>query len=111
VHDDIWKALADPTRRAILDLLREEPRSTGQLVGEFPHLDRCTVMKHLDQLAACKLVLAERQGRNRINYLNPIPLQEIVERWVRGYSAKLAERALDFKRRLEHESQGDGGES
>jgi DNA-binding transcriptional ArsR family regulator len=100
---DVWKALADPTRRAILDRLKAEPCSTGELCDVFGDLDRCTVMKHLEVLVAAHLVVSERQGRKRINYMNPVPLQEIVERWVSGHTARVASAALKMKRRVEEE--------
>ncbi|MBX3119872.1 MAG: helix-turn-helix transcriptional regulator [Fimbriimonadaceae bacterium] len=102
--EDVWKALADPTRRAILDQLRDEPRTTGELVEAFPNLDRCTVMKHLEILVRCGLVLPRKQGRVRQNYLNPAPLQAIVERWVHGHTARIAEAAFRLKRIAEEEN-------
>jgi DNA-binding transcriptional ArsR family regulator len=101
---DVWKALADPTRRAILDALKKEPRATGELCSAFPTLDRCTVMKHLEVLAETGLVVSERQGRQRLNYLNPAPLQEIVERWVSGHTAVMASAALKLKRLVEEKN-------
>jgi DNA-binding transcriptional ArsR family regulator len=102
--DDVWKALADPTRRAILDELKARPRTTGELCHAFPDLDRCTVMKHLDVLFKAHLVLSERRGRNRVNFLNPVPLQQIVERWVSGHTASLASAAIRLKSKLESEN-------
>jgi len=99
--DDVWKALADVTRRSILDQLKERPRSTGEVCEAFPHLDRCTVMKHIEVLVQARLVISERRGRQRINFLNPAPLREIVERWVHGHTARVAGAALNLKRRVE----------
>ena len=78
----IWKALADPTRRELLDALAEGPRSTGDLVEAVPQLCRTAVMKHLDVLVAAELVLVRREGRQRWNHLNPMPIQGIYDRWV-----------------------------
>lgn len=99
--EGVWKALADPTRRALLDELRDQARTTGELVAVFPALDRCTVMKHLDILTRAGLVLPRRHGRTRLNYINPAPLQQIVERWVSGHTARTAEAALRLKRLAE----------
>lgn len=83
----IWKALADPTRRAILDQLSTAARTTGELCAWFAPkerggLARTTVMKHLDALVAAELVLIRREGRRRWNQLHPGPLQPILDRWL-----------------------------
>jgi len=92
MNDDLallWKALSDPTRREVLDLLRERPRTTGELAEAFP-TTRFAVMKHLDVLVEAGLVLARRQGKERWNHLNAQPLQALYERWVRPYEAHWA---------------------
>ncbi len=78
--DRAWKALADPTRRTILDRLQDGPRTTGDLCRFF-QTSRFAVMKHLDVLAAAGLVVAERRGRERWNHLDPAPLR-LIERWI-----------------------------
>ncbi|MBM80870.1 MAG: transcriptional regulator [Planctomycetaceae bacterium] len=83
----VWKALADPTRREILDLLREGPRQTTEIVEQFPALSRFGVMKHLDVLREAGLVITKRDGRRRINSLNAAPLREILERWIGKYES------------------------
>jgi DNA-binding transcriptional ArsR family regulator len=81
--DPAWKALSDPTRRAILDFLRDRPRtSTTEIVEWFPHLTRFGVMKHLDVLRQAHLVHTREDGRQRLNSLNVLPIREIYERWV-----------------------------
>lgn len=98
-HDDdekIYKALADSRRRTILDLLREEPRTTGELCGEFPDLNRCTVMQHLGVLESAGLVVVKREGRHRWNYLDATPIRRIHDRWIRRY----AEHAVDVLSRM-----------
>lgn len=80
--DPIWKALSDPTRRAILDLLRDEPRSTGEIAAAFPEVTRFAVMKHLRALEAARLVLTRKEGRRRLHYLNAARLREVYDRWV-----------------------------
>jgi len=84
--DAVWKALADPTRRAILDLLREGPKTTTVIVQAFPHLTRFGVMKHVEVLRQAGLINTREDGRQRINSLNAVPIRKIYERWVSRYS-------------------------
>ena len=92
--DLVWKALADPTRRGILDALARRPHTTGELVERFSELCRTAVMKHLGLLEAAELVVVRRQGRVRWNHLNPMPIQRIHDRWVarhiRGVASALS---------------------
>lgn len=81
----MWQALADPTRRSILDLLRRRPRTTGELTERF-EMTRFAVMKHLAVLVDAGLVLAERRGRERLNHLDPAPIQEISRRWLMPFA-------------------------
>jgi len=97
---NVWKALADPTRRRLLDLLKEGPRTTGELSSRFP-LSRFAVMKHLAVLERAGLVIVEREGRERWNHLNAVPLREICERWISGYAGHWAASLLRLKRQLE----------
>ena len=80
--DPVWKALSDPTRRAILDFLRDRSRTTTQIVEVFPHLSRFGVMKHLEVLRQAQLVATREAGRQRMNSLNVVPIRQIYERWV-----------------------------
>ena len=93
----IWKALADPTRRAILDLLRDRARTTGELSGAFPRLTRFAVMKHLGVLEAAGLLVVRRRGRERWNHLNGVPLRVAYERWMRQYADRWADSLLRLK--------------
>ena len=95
-NDLIFKALASSTRRGILDRLRDAPLTTGDLCGRFPQLDRCTVMQHLKVLEAADLVIARREGRERWNHLNSMPIKQIHDRWLGPY----AERAVTLLERL-----------
>ncbi len=98
----IWKALSDPTRRRILDLLKERPRTTGELTAAFDDdLSRFGVMKHLAALAEAGLVVVRPRGRERWNHLNAVPLQKIYERWLRPYEAEWAGALLNLKRQAE----------
>ena len=99
--DPVFKALADPTRREILDLLRAGPRTTSAIVAEFPALTRFGVMKHIDVLRDCGLITVRAEGRERINALNAVPIQQIYERWVRGFEGFWAGHLLDLQRKLE----------
>jgi len=96
----VWRALSDPTRRAMLDMLREGPRTTGMLAEAFPQ-SRYAAMKHLDVLAGAGLLVVRRVGRERWNHLNSIPLQLMYERWVRPYEATWAAPLVRFRDSLE----------
>jgi DNA-binding transcriptional ArsR family regulator len=92
-HEPIWRALADPTRREILDALRAGPETTGRLAARFP-TTRFTVMEHLGVLVDAGLITVERRGRERLNHLNPVPLEQAYERWVRPPASNAAAVAL-----------------
>lgn len=100
-QDRIWKALADPARRHILDLLRAAPKRTGEICAHFS-VSRFAVMKHLNVLEAAELVAVRRHGRERWNYLNPAPLQQIHERWMTPYMELWSHHLLDLKKTVEH---------
>ncbi|MGB6059261.1 MAG: metalloregulator ArsR/SmtB family transcription factor [Microthrixaceae bacterium] len=86
-EDEVFKALASSTRRRLLDLLKDEPRTTGDLCDQFGELDRCTVMQHLRVLEHAGLVIAQRKGRERWNHLDPLPIKHIHDRWISEYAA------------------------
>jgi DNA-binding transcriptional ArsR family regulator len=108
--DLIWKALADETRRAILDCLRDGPKTTSAIVERFPELTRFGVMKHLHVLRDAGLVLTREQGRTCINSLNAVPIRLIYERWVSKFAEHWATTLIGLKRSLER-SQKDQGTS
>jgi DNA-binding transcriptional ArsR family regulator len=85
-EDRLFKALAAPIRRHMLDALREGPKSTGVLCANFANIDRCTVMQHLKVLEGAGLMVAVRQGRERLNHLNALPLHDLYARWVAPYA-------------------------
>ena len=99
--DEVWKALSDPTRRQILDLLRDGPKRTTDLVAAFPHLSRFGVMKHLDVLRKAHLVLAREDGRQTYNTINAVPIRRIYERWVSKFEGAWANALIDIKDRAE----------
>jgi len=100
-HHRIFKALADPTRRRLLDFLRDRPRTTGELCTRIPELDRCTVMLHLRILEGAELVIARKEGRLRWNYLNIDPIHGIYRRWIQKYAEPSASKLAKLKRDLE----------
>jgi DNA-binding transcriptional ArsR family regulator len=99
--DPVFKALADWRRRRILDLLKAGPRTTGELCDQFPGLDRCTVMQHLGVLEAAELVIVQRRGRQRWNYLNPLPIKKLHDRWIGRYATGAVALLAKLKRDLE----------
>ena len=106
-HPDIdllFKALADPSRRTLLDLLHaHDGRSLSELCD---HLDmtRQGVTQHLDILVAANLVATKRQGREKLHFLNPVPLQDIYERWIAKFEAQRLGALHHLKHRLEQEN-------
>ena len=100
--DVLWRALADPTRRQILDLLRAGPMTTGALCEHFD-TSRFAVMKHLNVLVEADLVIINRRGRERLNFLNPTPLQRALWRWLRPLEEVAAARLNELKETLEKE--------
>lgn len=99
--DLVFKALAGADRRRILDLLRNEPLTTGDIGKRLPHLDRTTVMQHLGVLEKARLIISKKEGRCRWNYLDVTPIQRIHERWISAYAAPSAEFLSELQRRLE----------
>ncbi|MBB3658074.1 DNA-binding transcriptional ArsR family regulator [Rhizobium sp. BK650] len=100
--DLIFKALAHRRRRDILDRLKEEPRTTGALCEAFPDMDRCTVMQHLKVLEDADLVIARKEGRERWNHLNSLPIKQIHDRWISAYAGH----ALSILDRLKSDLDG-----
>jgi len=100
-QDRVFRALADATRRRILDLLKEQPLTTGEIVEQFPGLDRCTVMQHLGVLEKAGLVAVKREGRRRWNYINVAPIRDVYERWISPYASPDAELLARMRRGIE----------
>lgn len=100
-QDRIFKALADSKRRKLLDLLRDKPRTTGELCEKFPELDRCTVMLHLKVLEEAELVIPRKEGRFRWNHLNIDPIHAIYRRWIQKYAEPSANLLAKLKADLE----------
>ena len=103
--DAVWRALASPLRRRILDLLTGGPRTTGELAEAFPELSRFAVMQHLKVLEEAELVVPRRRGRQRFNHLNAVPIQRIYRRWVSRYTGRWADALVALKEELEEETE------
>lgn len=100
--DEVFKALADPTRRALLDALFEvDGQTLGQLCAGQPQLSRFGVMKHLAVLEAAGLVVAERVGREKRHYLNPVPIAQLAGRWISRYARPFTTALVGLKAGLE----------
>jgi uncharacterized protein YndB with AHSA1/START domain len=99
--DEVFKALADPTRRSLLDeLYREDGQTLGALVERF-EMSRFGVMKHLKQLEEAGLVVAKRRGREKVHFLNPVPIRLVHDRWVSKYAEPWAAGLSELKTRME----------
>ncbi len=106
--DAVFAALANASRRRILDIVKETPGcSVNHVAGFFP-VSRITVMKHLRLLEAAGLILSEKQGRTRKLYFNAVPIQLIHDRWTTEYSALWASQLARLKYRVENQERADG---
>ena len=102
VDEPVFVALADPTRRHLLDLLFErDGRTLGQLVESVPGMTRFGVMKHLRVLEVADLVTTRRIGRQKLHYLNPVPIRRLHDRWLDKYRAPAAAAIIDLQPTLE----------
>jgi DNA-binding transcriptional ArsR family regulator len=100
--DKVFKALADPTRRFLLDLLFvRDGRTLLELEFELKEMTRFGVMKHLKVLEAAGLVLTRRSGREKLHFLNPIPVRLIHDRWIDKYTERRVSALADLKVELE----------
>src|SRR5260221_2109111 len=99
--DEVFKALADPTRRSLLDELFREDGQTLSALEEHFSMTRFGVMKHLKQLEEAGLVVTRRQGREKLHFLNPVPIRLVHDRWVSKYAEPWAAALSDLKHTLE----------
>lgn len=102
--DDVFRALADPSRRELLDRLRSD---NGQTLGDLcARLDmtRQAVSKHLAILEAANLVVTVRRGREKLHYLNPVPIHDIADRWIGKFERGRLDALAQLKRALERGS-------
>jgi DNA-binding transcriptional ArsR family regulator len=103
-QDKVFKALADPTRRLLLDrLFEQDGRTLTELESELD-MSRFGVMKHLKVLEEADLIVTRRQGREKLHFLNPVPIQLIHDRWIDKYTERRVSALTELKRRLEDES-------
>jgi uncharacterized protein YndB with AHSA1/START domain len=101
--DEVFRALADPTRRSLLDeLFREDGQSLGALEQRLP-MTRFGVMKHLKVLEAAGLIVTRRRGREKLHFLNPVPIRLVHDRWVSKYAEPWASALSELKSRIEDE--------
>jgi len=99
--DGVFRALADPVRRQLLDQLHAR---NGQTLGELCRkhdMTRQAVMKHLAVLEEAQLVVTQKRGREKLHYLNPVPIQEIADRWIGKFERSRLRVLADLKKRLE----------
>jgi DNA-binding transcriptional ArsR family regulator len=98
----VFKALAHPTRRFLLDLLFErDGRTLTDLESQVVDMTRIGVMKHLDVLEEAGLVVTRRWGREKLHFLNPVPIQTIHDRWINKYTEHHASALIQLKATLE----------
>jgi DNA-binding transcriptional ArsR family regulator len=101
--DEVFKALSDPTRRALLDqLFKEDGQSLSALEEGLP-MSRFGVMKHLRVLEEANLVVTRKRGREKLHFLNPVPIRLVYERWVSKYAEPWVSGLTALKRELEEE--------
>ena len=99
--DVLFKALADPTRRQLLDLLHAHDGRTLNELCEHLDMTRQGVTQHLEVLEAANLVASVRRGREKLHFLNPVPLQEIYERWIAKFEKPRLKALSNLKKRME----------
>src|ERR1700749_2141976 len=99
--DDVFRALADPTRRSLLDELFKEDGQTLSALEERLPMTRFGVMKHLKLLEEAGLVVSRRRGREKLHFLNPVPIRLVHDRWVGKYAEPWAAELSELKRKLE----------
>ncbi len=102
--DEVFKALADPTRRALLDALFAEDGQTLTSLEQRLPMSRFGVMKHLKVLEEAGLVVTRRQGREKLHHLNPVPIQLVHDRWVSKFAQPWTAALVEIKQQLEDPS-------
>ena len=102
--DRVFKALADPTRRFLLDLLFAREGQTLTELESAVEMTRYGVMKHLKVLEEADLVVARRSGREKLHFLNAVPIRQVHDRWIDKYTERHVSALVDLKQQLESES-------
>ena len=105
--DAVFRALADPTRRQLLDSLHARNGQTLNALCERMDMTRQAVTKHLAILEAANLVVAQTRGREKLHYLNPVPINEIADRWIGKYERSRLRALSDLKKLLEEDDDGE----
>lgn len=105
--DKVFKALADPSRRRLLDLLHENNGQTLGALAEHLDMSRQAVTQHLALLEAANLIATIWRGREKLHYLNPVPLHEIYERWIAKFERGRLRALGDLKKRLEEAGESE----
>jgi uncharacterized protein YndB with AHSA1/START domain/DNA-binding transcriptional ArsR family regulator len=103
MDDEVFRALADPTRRSLLDALFERDGQTLSALEQRVPMTRFGVMKHLRLLEKAGLVVTRRMGREKLHFLNPVPIRLVYDRWVTKYTDRWAATLTNLKRQLEEE--------
>jgi DNA-binding transcriptional ArsR family regulator len=104
--DAVFKALADPTRRRLLDRLRARNGQTLSELCEGSDMTRQAMTKHLAILENANLVVTQKRGREKLHYLNPVPINDIAERWIGKFERPRLNALAELKRNLERKSDG-----
>ena len=104
--DALFKALADPSRRKLLDLLHAHDGRTLNVLCEHLEMTRQGVTQHLAQLEAANLVATEKRGREKLHFLNPVPLQHLYERWIAKFEKPRLKALHSLKHKLEGGNDG-----
>jgi DNA-binding transcriptional ArsR family regulator len=104
--DALFKALADPSRRKLLDLLHAHDGRTLNELCEHLEMTRQGVTQHLAQLEAASLVATEKRGREKLHFLNPVPLQHLYERWIAKFEKPRLKALHSLKQKLEGGNDG-----
>ena len=99
--DAVFKALADPTRRVLLDaLFQRDGQSVQAMCAQVPAMTRFGVMKHLAVLESANLVVVRRAGRSKLHFLNPVPIQQVADRWISKYAQPFTRALVDLQTEL-----------
>src|SRR5450755_1257767 len=109
--DEVFKALADPTRRSLLDELFEQDGQTLSALEQRLPMSRFGVMKHLKVLEQAGLITTKRRGREKLHFLNPVPIRLVHDRWVSKYAEPWAAGLSDLKTRLEETTMSSTAET
>lgn len=106
--DEVFKALADPSRRRLLDkLFKRDGQTLGELEEHLPEMTRFGVMKHLSVLEDAGLIATRKVGREKLHYLNPVPIRRVFDRWTSKYAKPFTRALADLKQQLEGDTEMD----